>query len=256
MSAVTGALGPWLRRFEPRPAASYRLICFPHAGGGAGAYRSWNALLPPSVELLAVQYPGREDRFPDPLVDDMDELAGAVAAALRGALDRPYMVFGHSMGAAVAYETVHLLRPHEPAALFVSGRPAPDRFRGGDVHRRDDEGLIDELTRLGGTDRDVLADPALRRAVLAYVRNDYKLIENYRPRSRPPLTCPLTVLTGADDPELPPDQAGGWARLTSGRTEVLTFPGGHFYLVPRRSEVVAAIVRRLDPALVHTSPWP
>jgi len=254
---VTAAtvLGPWLRRYRPRPAAAVRLVCFPHAGGGAATFRPWEPLLPLSVELIGVQYPGREDRFADPLVDDMDEMAGHVAAALRRVVDRPYLVFGHSMGSAIAYETVQWLRRlgvAEPVALIVSGRPAPGDVTGGEVHLRDDEGLCAELSRLGGTPRDVLADPELRRAVLRYVRSDYRLIETYRPRPAPPLGCPVTVLRGADDPEIDAEQAAGWGRVTAGPLDVRTFPGDHFYLVPERRNVVAAVLGKLDPSLTRT----
>lgn len=231
-----------------------RLVCFPHAGGGAGTYRAWSALLPPSVELLCVQYPGREDRFGDPLIDDMDKLVSGIARALGRLTDRPYLVFGHSMGAAVAYETVRALRRAlrpEPDWLFVSGRPAPDRHRGGEVHLRDDDGLCAELNRLGGTDSDVLADPALRAAVLTYIRNDYRLIENHRPAPGPPLDCPIAVFVGEDDPELDLAGAAEWGALTTARTDVASFPGDHFYLTPRRADVVATILRRLDPAIAR-----
>jgi pyochelin biosynthetic protein PchC len=249
------ALGPWLRRFQLQPGAAVRLVCFPHAGGSAGAFRPWDALLPPSVELIAVQYPGREDRFADPLVDDMDQLTEYIAGALRRLVDRPYLVFGHSMGSAVAYETVQRLRRlgvDEPDWLIVSGRPAPGDVTGGEVHRRDDGGLCAELDRLGGTPGDVLADPDLRHAVLRYVRNDYRLIETYRPTQDPPLRCPVAVLRGADDPEFLAAQAGGWARVTTGQLDVRTFPGDHFYLVPERRSVVATILGKLDPAVTRT----
>jgi pyochelin biosynthesis protein PchC len=124
------------------------------------------------------------------------------------------------------------------------------RHRGGAVHRADDDALCAELTRLGGTAVEVLADAELRRAVLGYVRNDYRLIETYAPRPAPPLGCPVTVFTAADDPELTPVQARGWAPLGDGRVDVEVFPGGHFYLSAGRAQVVAALLRRLDPALV------
>jgi pyochelin biosynthetic protein PchC len=253
------------RCWTPRPTARLRLFCLPHAGGGAGFYRPWAALLPRDIELHAVQYPGREDRWADPVTDRMDVLVTALADDLAPLLDRPYALFGHSMGSAVAWELAHELRARgarAPRRLFASGREAPGTARPGDLHRRGDQALCEELERLGGTHRDVLADPELRAAVLATVRNDYRLIETYRPRAgeREPLAAPITVLTGDADPELDPgraaDGAGGWSRLTTGRTQVLTFPGGHFYLVPGRAEVVAAVVRRLDPALGVATVWP
>ncbi|ROO59770.1 pyochelin biosynthetic protein PchC [Micromonospora sp. Llam0] len=258
MNAAT--LGQWLRCYRRRPAAAVRLVCFPHAGGGAGSFRAWDALLPSSVELVCVQYPGREDRFADPLVDDMSALTAPVADAVARLTDRPYLVFGHSMGTAVAYETVQRLRGlgvRQPQWLFVSGRPAPGDVVGGEVHRRDDDGLCAELNRLGGTHDEVLADPELRRAVLGYVRNDYRLIETYRPVPAAPLDCPIMVLRGDDDPELDDRQATGWGRLTRGRLDVRTFPGDHFYLVPQRDAVVSAILAKLDPVLTRTSAaWP
>ncbi|WFE20527.1 thioesterase domain-containing protein [Solwaraspora sp. WMMD937] len=127
----------------------------------------------------------------------------------------------------------------------------------GEVHRRDDDGLCAELNRLGGTHDEVLADPELRRAVLGYVRNDYRLIETYRPAPAAPLDCPVMVLRGDADPELDDGQAYSWGQLTSGRFDVRTFPGDHFYLVPQRRAVISAILSKLDPVLTRTPvAWP
>ncbi|WP_220183073.1 thioesterase II family protein [Sphaerisporangium album] len=251
---------PWIRCWSPRPAARLRLVCLPHAGGGASAYRPWAALLPPEVELLTVQYPGREDRFQDPLVDGMQDLVTRIAGALTPALDRPYALFGHSMGSAVAWELAHELRHRgapAPRRLFVSGREAPGTATAGEVHRQTDEVLCRELERLGGTSLEVLADDGVRPLVLGYIRNDYRLIETYRPVPRTPLSCPIAVFAGESDPELTPGSAGGWAELTTGHTEVRSFPGGHFYLNRQRREVVGAVLRRLDPSLARGDHrWP
>lgn len=256
---------PWIRRLSGGPAPRFTLVCLPHAGGSAGFYRPWAPLMPPEVELLAIQYPGREDRFEDPGAADMGELVSAVADALEPLLDRPYALFGHSMGSAVAWELAHELtgsRNLAPHRLFASGRAAPNTAVTGQLHRQNDDTLSAELARLGGTSREVLDDPGLRSLILTAVRHDYRIIETYRPAERPPLACPLHVLTGSKDPELGEersrDGAGGWADLTTARTEVRVFPGDHFYLTPRRREVVATVLRRLDPSLTiggaHT--WP
>jgi pyochelin biosynthetic protein PchC len=123
----------------------------------------------------------------------------------------------------------------------VSGREAPQDERGGTVHLRDEAGLLEEVSRLGGTASEVLADPALRTMILRCVREDYRLIETYRPREASPLDCPVSVFLGDADPDLTAVQAARWRRVTSGRTRLRVFPGDHFYLVPQRRAVLAAL---------------
>ncbi|MFV0527070.1 MAG: thioesterase II family protein [Acidimicrobiales bacterium] len=247
----------WLRRYRVRAGASLRLLCLPHAGGAPAAYRSWDALLPEAVELLVACYPGREDRRSDAVPGSIHALADGIALAVAPLLDRPWLAFGHSMGAVVAYETVQQLRRlghPEPLALYVSGRQAPDLGLGGDVHTRDDDGLVDELVRLGGTHAEILADPDMRAAVLDMVRGDYRMAETYRPRPGRPLSCPIGVLRGTDDPELDETGAAAWSQFTTGPLTTRVFPGDHFYLGPRRAAVVSAVLEGADPALVRQHP--
>ncbi|SOD62662.1 Surfactin synthase thioesterase subunit [Streptomyces zhaozhouensis] len=260
MALEHAGLGPWLRCPSRRPRAGTRLVCLPHAGGAASSLRPWQSLLPPEVEVLTVQYPGREDRFHDPLVETMDALAREVVAAVAPVLDRPYALFGHSMGSAVAYEVaLELQRTGHPAPvrLLASGRPAPQRAPGGDVHLRSDDALVDDMVRLGGTPREVMADPELRATVLRYVRNDYRLIERYRPIAPRVLPCPVSVFVGEDDPECGPAEAMTWAEVAPEAPRVRVFPGGHFFLAPQRERVAEAVCRELDlPALRPARSWP
>ncbi|MGC9539625.1 thioesterase II family protein [Streptomyces sp. UG1] len=244
-SNTSSAPSLWLRRPAPRAAASICLVCFPHAGGSAAFYTAWARLLPPHVELVAVQYPGRQDRLAEPAAQSMDELAGAVAEALR--VDRPdreRVLFGHSMGASVAWETALRLEASgtTPRHVFVSGRPGPRRQRPGGVHLRDDDGLAAELRRLDGTHAELLDDPEVRAVLLPSVRADYRLIETYRPDPTARLRCPLTALTGDRDEEAPVADVAAWSTATEGAFGSLVLPGGHFYLVPQAERVVAAVV--------------
>ncbi|TDB95509.1 alpha/beta fold hydrolase [Actinomadura sp. 7K534] len=154
----------WIRRFHPAPEAATRLVCFPHAGGSAPFYFPVSATLSPGVEVLTVQYPGRQDRRNEPPIGHIPALADAVFEALRPWLaDRPAL-FGHSMGSVVAFEVARRMEEHStpPRVLVASGRRAPSRYRGESVHQRDDEGILAELRKLSGTDPRLLADEELQ----------------------------------------------------------------------------------------------
>ncbi|MUN39465.1 thioesterase II family protein [Actinomadura litoris] len=231
---MSGAGELWLRRYHPAPEARVRLACLPHAGGSASGYHALSAWLAPEVEVLAVQYPGRQDRRREPPVTDIATLAGHVAEALGGEpADRPLALFGHSMGATVAYEVARLLehrsgtRPH---TLFVSGRRAPSRVRPENVHAGDDERVLAELERLSGTDSRLLRDPELRELILPVVRADYTAIERYRRPPGPEPGCPIVVLVGDADPLTTIEEARAWAAHSAIPVDVRVFPGGHFYL--------------------------
>ncbi|UBU16053.1 thioesterase II family protein [Nonomuraea gerenzanensis] len=229
----------WFHTLDPRPDAALRLFCFPHAGGAAAAYREWHRAVPPGVEVRAVQYPGRADRMREAPVADAHVLADQIAEAMRPLLDRPAVLFGHSMGAVLAYETALRVRP---AHLIVSGRRAAHVPRPGRVHLGTEDDLAAELRRLGGTQPELLDDPEVRAYILPIVRADYHLAESYRHRPAEPLDCPITAVIGDSDPEVDPSNAGDWAELTRGRFELHVLPGGHFYLAERPAEVIDLVV--------------
>ncbi|MFG3207860.1 thioesterase II family protein [Streptomyces sp. NPDC048192] len=244
MQAGTGA---WVRRFQPAPDAPHRLVCFPHAGGSASYYVPFTRALAPGVDVLAIQYPGRQDRRGEPCVDSVHGLADALVEELRGWFDRPVSFFGHSMGASVAYEVARRFerRGQVLHGLFVSGRRGPSTVRDERAHLLDDEGLIEEITRLSGTEAQVLGDPDIMRMVLPSLRADYRAAETYRHTPGPPLSCPLTVLTGDDDPGVTPDEARAWAEHSAGPFELKVFTGGHFYLEEQAPAVLSTLRARL-----------
>lgn len=239
----------WFRCVETRPWASLRLFCLPHAGGSAVFYRPWAEAVGPAVEVHAVQYPGRADRLTEPMIGDAHRLARTIAGAMAPLLDRPAALFGHSMGAVLAYEVARLLqeRGTPPVHLFVSGARPPHDRDDERIAERDDDGVIEALAELGGTDAEVLRDREMRELVLPYVRNDFALIESYRHDPEPVLTVPVTVLIGDSDSHVDPDVAGRWREVTDAEPFALrVWPGDHFYLVPRQSEVIAEVLRALE----------
>ncbi|MFG3259816.1 thioesterase II family protein [Streptomyces sp. NPDC048172] len=243
-----GAAGTWLRVPHPRRRARLRLVCFPHAGGSARFFFPWLRALPSSVELAAVQYPGRDDRLDEPMATHMDQIARPLAAELAAWGDVPVVLFGHSMGAVAAFETARALAataPERLRALFVSAHPAPADTRRGELHQRDDEALLAELNRLSGTDPRLFDDEGLRELLLPAVRGDFRLIERYRYRPGPPLKCPVTALVGSSDEGVPTHLAEGWWQYTTGPFTLRALRGDHFYLVPRREELVAYLLTSL-----------
>ncbi|MFG2353520.1 thioesterase II family protein [Streptomyces sp. NPDC048521] len=240
----------WIRTFdaamEKGPVVDgLRLVCFPHAGGSASFYFPYAKLLRPEIEVLAVQYPGRQDRRGEPCLDRIATLADRAAEVLRVRRpDERLAFFGHSMGAAVAFETARRLeRGPGPRVLrlFASGRRAPSVFRPEFVHRKDDDGLVAELQALSGTDPALLADPEVRALVLPTIRSDYRAIESYRCEPGASVACPVTVLIGDADPRVSVADARAWEGHTSGGFDLRVLPGGHFYLEEQRDVVVAGI---------------
>jgi surfactin synthase thioesterase subunit len=238
----------WIRRFHTGPERPTTLVCFPHAGGSASYFTALSGVLAASHQVLAVQYPGRQDRLHHPLLNTVDRLADESYAALEPLLDRPVAFFGHSMGAVIAFEVATRMKQGPgtaPAALFVSGRRAPSRYREEEgVHLRDDAGLVAELKSLSGTDPRLL-DPDVVGMILPAMRSDYTAIETYRYRPGPKLDCPVVALIGDADPKADLDEVQAWRDHTSGSFQMHTFTGGHFYLAEHRNAVANIIVRQL-----------
>jgi pyochelin biosynthetic protein PchC len=241
----------WIRRFSPAPDARSMLVCLPHAGGSASYYVPIARALAPRVDVLAVQYPGRQDRRNEPCVETVTELADQIFAVLRPILDRPVTLFGHSMGASVAFELALRLEGAGvvPTALFASGRRAPSSLRQETTHQWPDRELIGEVIALSGTGSELLDDEEIMRMVLPAIRSDYTAVETYRWTPGTMLTCPIHAFIGDVDPKVTVEEALPWDKHTEGEFDLKVFSGGHFYIDQHLSEIVDAIRDHVDQRL-------
>ncbi|MGW7268666.1 thioesterase II family protein [Streptomyces sp. NPDC054842] len=242
----------WFRRFATATGHGPRLVCFPHAGGSATAFKDLPHALPGHVDVVSVQYPGRQDRYREEPFTALTALAEAVAEELAGELAaggaRPYALFGHSMGSLVAFETARLLARDGlpgPQRLFVSGRGAPDTPNDIPYHLYDDADVLADVRRLGGTDQAMLEDPDILELVMPALRADYGALGTYQWQAGEPITAPVTALIGDSDPMVSERQARTWAAHTTGAFDLKVFPGGHFYLFDHLAEVAAALTEGL-----------
>jgi len=251
MPVLPAATDAWIRIYRPTRSARIRLVCLPHAGGAASYFMPVAAKLTPEIEVLAVQYPGRQERLREPLLASVEELADGLARALtvtRAADGCELALFGHSLGASVAYEVARRLEDAGtvPAALFVSGRRAPTTPRDERSYLLGRDEFIDMIKSLGGSDPRVFENEDLVDMVLPALRSDYQAADTYRWTAGPPLSCPVHVLVGAEDGRVSEAEARAWAEMTACGFTFQGFPGGHFYLNEQLPKVLDTVRRALS----------
>ncbi|KUL30326.1 thioesterase II family protein [Streptomyces regalis] len=241
----------WLRGVRA-PGARIRLVCFPHAGGGAVSFHGWAALTPPEIEVVAVQYPGRQDRLHDSCPSTMEELADAITTDLTNELpgDLPMALFGHSMGSSVAYEVARRLEDvpgRTLTRLIVSGRHRPRvPEEQAPLPAPADTEILDRVRLLDPEGADVYEHPDLRPLIMPALRADFALLAAYRPARLHPLDVPVTVCGGDRDPGCTVEDLKSWSDVTTKGLDLRVFEGGHFYLHQRKEELLAFLAQQLS----------
>lgn len=235
----------WLVQHTARPGAPVRVFCLPFAGGSATAYRDWSSGAP-RLEIVSVELPGHGRRLAEPLLRSLPTVIREVATAITPWLhDKPFALFGHSMGGLLAFELARELRRRRLPALrhlFVSATASPSPVPAGRaLHLFTDDQLVAELRRLGGTPLAVFREPEILGLLLPVLRADLTLCHTHHHRDESPLACPITAIGGRDDLTVPSEELLGWAAHTSGPFERMVLPGGHFYLDAHQSTMIARL---------------
>lgn len=225
----------WFPVRSPSLPAEVQLLAFPHAGGAASSFRSWKKRLPDFIELRAAQLPGREMRFSEPPLLDWHEIVAKAAGEIAAIDSKPIILFGHSMGAVLAFEVARSLRRYHRLAiggLVVSGHCAPHlNPRSPSVRHLEGKNLLKRLGELyGGIPSEVLGEPELIQLLWRVAQADVTVAETYRYVDELPLDCPLLAFGGKSDPWVSDWELALWDRQTSGPFCATLLPGGHFYL--------------------------
>jgi len=224
----------WLLIPNPKKAPLMRVICFPYAGGNASTYLSWAEKLPSNVELVAIQPPGRASRMLEPAYSDMATLIDDLIESVSAYLDRPYVIFGHSLGSRVAIELIYQCRLRGlplPQHFIASGSRGPDLPVSNQIlSAMGDDELIDELRKLKGAPDVLLANKDIMKLFLPTLRADLKIADFYRFKEDIKFDCPVTVLRGELDESILLEQAESWGKYFSGSFDMHVLPGGHLFL--------------------------
>lgn len=247
----------WFKRFRRPAAAATTLLCLHHAGGNAAMFRDWQWLLPPSIDPIAVQLPGRADRSDEQLCYDMDKLVDSLVEMVEPLLDQPVALFGASMGARVGWSLAHALRERAlpmPRALYVSASVAPSLERQIRGWNGPDEGLVRYMHELGGTPPQLFEDQELLSEMVAILRADLTVLSTHTYQPSEPLNIPITAFAGAADEESPPQRMAPWGSETTGPFVMNILDCGHFfdsYAVRQVTETLAADLRGIDGPAPH-----
>lgn len=222
-----------------------RLVCVPYAGGGASTYRLWPRTLLADVEVLSLQLPGREPPFRTRPLDSIADIVSSALPALRAAADIPFALFGHSMGAAIAFELTVALEAEgiSPDHLFVSARRSPcEPSHLAPVHHLPDDEFLDAIqSRYQAVPDAVRNEPELIAMLLPMLRADIRAFETYVPLTSRRVGCPLHVFGGASDFHPRPDQLAAWQDVAERAIRVRLFEGDHFYLTSQREQLTSVI---------------
>ncbi|TDF41781.1 thioesterase [Alteromonadaceae bacterium M269] len=212
------------------------VICFSFAGGGANSFCDWGSYLPANIGLYAVRLPGRETRMNEEphnsLSDLLDELSND--NHFKQLISKPLFLYGHSLGALIAYELacrLKLLSNPNLLSLIVSGRVAPQcALNRPPIHNLSDKEFIGSLKSLGGTPEEVLSDEKLMNVLIPILRADFSINENYVYRDREKLSCNISAFGGLVDSEVTRAQMNQWKEVTDGNLNVRMIPGDHFFI--------------------------
>lgn len=235
----------WYLEYKKSPAARVRLFCFHHSGGGASGYYPWAAHLSPYIEMIAIQLPGRENRFTEPLNNNLKYIISELSKNFSIYKDKPFFVFGHSLGALMSFEfvkSIQQLYSVFPRHMIISGTKAPHLpFRMKHLSQLDDNILKEELKIYNGIDEHILNNNELMNLFLPIIKSDFSICENYNFSASKPFPYDILALSGTEDQTVSQKEILAWGKYTEGKFKHISFPGKHFFIKDHQKKILEII---------------
>lgn len=215
------------------------------------SYAPWQQKMPPAIELVTVQLPGREARFNEPFATSVGDVVERMMAEFEPLRDLPYQIFGHSLGALLAFEfarSIERTGGRRPDGVIVSGKRAPqEKLTGVPIHSLPTEDFIRHVKDYKATPDEVVADAQLLELLVPRLRADFAMSETYCHRPGPRLASGLTCFGGEDDPETAAPLLEGWREQASGDFALQRFAGDHFFIFTNEDAFLTALSATLLP---------
>jgi len=235
----------WITCPHPKLEARVRLYCLPFAGGGASIYNSWGKLLGSDIEVCPIQLPARENRYSENAYTNAELLAGVLAEKLKIHSHKPFAIYGHSMGALLAFELTRALQRNFgliPEHLILGAHRAAHLPRNRqELHRLPDPLFIEKLSKLGGFPAEVLSSSELMQFLMPTLKSDFELCETYQFKKSELLNCTIHCFAGKHDIEASPDVMSQWKIHTNKNTISHVFDAGHFFIKSHQNELLEKI---------------
>lgn len=244
------SINRWFNTYGLPQGARKRIFAFPHSGAGSSFYHQWAMNFDKDdIDFLGIQLPGRESRFQEVPFSSIESLLHNLSIAIKPLLDKPYVLFGHSLGALIAYELCRKLHQEGfllPRRLYVSGFRSPELPNPNlELHELPDDQITEALKTYAGTPNEILLNRELMQIFLPLLRADFRLHETWSYEASVPLPCPITALSGKQDCITLPTSMYNWEAQTSSLFEHYIYSGDHFFLNQHQQDIIQHIYREL-----------
>ncbi len=243
MNQNTSVQSKWIVQPKPNGNAKLRLFCFPYAGSSAVVtYKYFVDNLPEFVEVCPVELPGRGTRMGEKLIDNIEEILARITENIGSYLDKPFVFFGHSMGALISYELTKKVKDKYnacPQKLYISAHKAPFLERGGPImHKLERESFVNELKKMNGIANELLEHTELMDLMIPIIKNDYAVCENYTYQGKEKINVPITAFGGRYDKDIHENDLIKWAEVTNHDFNHYLIEGGHFFITKEKENFI------------------
>ncbi|MGD9161791.1 MAG: thioesterase domain-containing protein [Desulfobacteraceae bacterium] len=244
----------WISFPKEQPDAKLRLFCFPYAGSGASVYRLWPDIILSEVEICAIKLPGHESRFIEEPYRRITKLVEDLASEIFPLFNKPFLFFGHSIGAHISFQLARYLRRNcksGPIHMFVSGSRAPHIPDNPDSlhYKMEDDIFIKKLIELGGMEEEILHNKELMDLILPILRADVEMLNTIKYIEEEPLECGISSFGGLFDPRVSREDCEAWNKHTYGNFSLTMIPGKHLFINSHREQLIDLVNKDISNCL-------